>query len=103
MIHEVKNDDLGGAKGAKLAVLDFNATWCGPCKMLGPILAEVSEEMKDVAEFYGIDVDENQELAGEYGVQSIPTLVLLKNGQKVDQKIGFMPKENIVDFIRSAN
>ncbi len=101
MIKEVSNNDLSAAKQANVAVLDFNATWCGPCKMLGPILTEISNELSEV-EFYGVDVDENQELAQEFAIQSVPTVVILRNGKKVNQKIGFAPKEDMTAFIRSA-
>ena len=62
MIKEVSSNDLSAAKQANVAVLDFNATWCGPCKMLAPILTEISDELSEV-EFYGVDVDENPERA----------------------------------------
>ncbi len=101
MVKEVTNNDLNAARSAKVALVDFNATWCGPCKMLAPVLNEVSNEMGDV-EFYGVDVDENRDLAEEFGIQSIPCLVILKDGKKVGQKVGFSPKEDLVSFINSA-
>ena len=101
MVREVENNDLSAAKQANVAVLDFNATWCGPCKMLAPVLAEVSEELTDV-EFYGVDVDENRQLAEDYGIQSVPSLVILRNGKKVNQKVGFAPKEDLIAFVKSA-
>ena len=101
MVREVENNDLSAAKQANVAVLDFNATWCGPCKMLAPVLAEVSEELKDV-EFYGVDVDENRQLAEDYGIQSVPSLVILRSGKKVNQKVGFTPKEDLIAFVKSA-
>ena len=75
-----------------LKVVDFFATWCGPCKMLTPILEELSEEMQDSAEFIKVDIDESMELAMEYQVTSVPTLVFIKDGQEVSRKIGFNPK-----------
>ena len=80
MVQEVHHNDLTAALAAPVAVLDFNATWCGPCKMLGPVLEEVSNEMADKAAFFGIDCDENPQLAAQFGVSSIPCLVVLKNG-----------------------
>ena len=78
---------MGGLK-----VVDFFATWCGPCKMLTPILEELSEEMQDSVEFIKIDIDESMELAMEYQVTTVPTLVFIKDGQEVARKIGFSPK-----------
>lgn len=83
------------------ALIDFSAAWCGPCKMLAHVLEEVSEEMSESVSFYNIDVDENHDLAQQYGVTSIPTLVLLKRGEKADIQEGFQPKGGIVSFIKA--
>lgn len=80
-------------------LIDFSAGWCGPCQMLAPVLEEVSEEYEGRVAFYNIDVDENSGLAGEFGVQSIPALAIVKNGEKADMQIGFQPKENLQAFI----
>lgn len=88
------------AKAADVAVVDFNATWCGPCKMLAPVLEAVSEELEGKVSFYGVDVDECPELAAEYRVQSVPCLVLLKKGQLADQSIGFKPQAAISAWIK---
>ncbi|MBQ3704888.1 MAG: thioredoxin [Clostridia bacterium] len=87
------------AKAADVAVVDFNATWCGPCKMLSPVLEAVSEELGDKVSFYAVDVDDNPDLAAEYRVQSIPCLVLMKKGAFVDQSIGFKPQAAISGWI----
>lgn len=79
------------------AVVDFYATWCGPCKMFGPIFEEVSNE-KEI-NFIKIDVDKNPEIAREYGVMSIPTTILFKDGQEKKRFTGFMSKENLINFI----
>lgn len=81
-----------------LVLVDFFATWCGPCKMLGPVLEQLSEDRSEV-EIVKIDVDESPILARRFGVMSIPTLVLFKNGQVVSQKMGFMPKELLTKWI----
>ena len=75
-------------------VLDFWATWCGPCMMLGPIMEELDGEMRDV-KFCKVNVDEERELAMEYGVQSIPMLLFVKNGEIVGTSIGYADKETI--------
>lgn len=81
-----------------LILVDFFATWCGPCKMLSPILDELSEEVKDV-KFIKVDVDEEGDLAREYGVMSIPNVFLIKDGHVVDSFLGLQSKETIIDFI----
>ena len=101
MIQTVVNNDLSEAKSAAAAVVDFNATWCGPCKMLGPVLEKLSGEMADRASFYGVDVDENSDLAEEFGIMSIPTLVILKNGEKVAERLGFAPEPILKSWLES--
>ena len=101
MIQTVVNNDLSEAKSAAAAVVDFNATWCGPCKMLGPVLEKLSGEMADKASFYGVDVDENSDLAEEFGVMSIPTLVILKNGEKVAERLGFAREPILKSWLES--
>ncbi|MCF0241574.1 MAG: thioredoxin [Treponema sp.] len=101
MVKSVINNDLGEAKKAAVAVLDFNATWCGPCRMLAPVLEEVSEEMKTKAEFFSVDVDVNPELAAEYGIIGVPCVVILKNGESIGIATGFRPKEDLIEFINS--
>jgi thioredoxin 1 len=85
-------------KSDKKVLVDFNATWCGPCRMLGPVLEEISKE-NDKVQIVSIDVDDNEELASNYRVSSIPCLVLFENGKEVNRSIGFKPKDEIIDFI----
>lgn len=79
-------------------LVDFFASWCGPCKMIAPVLEEVASVRSDV-KIVKVDVDEYQGLAMRYGVMSIPTLVLFKSGKQVSQKLGFMPKELLNKWI----
>lgn len=78
-----------------LTIVDFFATWCGPCKMLAPIFEEVSNEMENKAKFIKVDVDQCGDIAGEYSIQTIPTIIILKDGEIVETMIGFLPKDVI--------
>ena len=82
----------------KTVLLDFWATWCGPCRMIAPILEEIAEECEDII-VGKINVDEERELSREFGIMSIPTLIVFKNGEVVNKGIGYMPKENILALI----
>ena len=99
MVKKITTEEFNAMDKSGVSVLDFNAVWCGPCKMLGPVLEEVSEEMADDAKFYSIDTDENPDLAREYGIMNIPAVVILKDGQKVDMNVGFVPKDALKDFV----
>ena len=81
-----------------LVLLDFWAVWCGPCKMIAPLLTQIAEERADVV-IGKVDVDSEMELAMQFGVSSIPTLVVIKNGQPVSKAVGYMPKEKILALL----
>jgi len=82
-------------KSEKTVLIDFYADWCGPCKMMSPVIDEIAEEMKETIKVGKINVDENQDLAMEYGVMSIPTIVVLKNGEVQKTFVGVTDKEEI--------
>ncbi|CAN7179408.1 thioredoxin [Peribacillus frigoritolerans] len=82
-----------------VVLVDFWAPWCGPCKMIAPVLQELDTEIGDTAKIVKVDVDENQETAGKFGVMSIPTLIVLKDGEMVDKVVGFQPKEALAELI----
>ena len=79
-------------------IVDFYATWCGPCKMLGPVFEEVSKESN--IKFVKVDIDEHEDLCREYKVMSVPTLILFEDGKEVRRNIGFIPKDKLIEFIK---
>ena len=85
----------------KLVIVDFWATWCGPCRMLSPLLDEVEAEMEDKIEVVKVNVDDADEIAMRFRIMSIPTLLFFKNGQMVDRSVGAMPKSALVDKINA--
>jgi thioredoxin 1 len=85
----------------KTIVVDFWAAWCGPCRMIAPVLDSLSKERED-AIIAKVNVDENKELAVEYGIRNIPTLLYIKNGEVVNKSVGAVRKEEIVEKIESA-
>ncbi|MBC7424299.1 MAG: thioredoxin [Ferruginibacter sp.] len=84
----------------KPVLVDFTATWCGPCKMMAPILKEVKEEIGDTAIIIKVDVDKNKEAAGAYQVQSVPTLILFKKGQPLWRQSGVVQKAGLLSIIK---
>lgn len=82
-------------------LVDFFAEWCGPCKMLGPVLEKVAEEYNDI-EFVKVNVDENMDLAQQYGIMSIPTVYIFKDGEVVNKMQGYVPEDGIKEFINNA-
>ncbi len=90
--------DLNEMVKEGVTVVDFFATWCGPCKMLSPVLEELEEDRSDF-KVVKIDIDKEQELARSYGIMSVPTLILFKDGKEISKKVGFMPKELLSNWI----
>ena len=86
---------------AGVSVVDFYADWCGPCKMIAPILEQLGEERQDF-KIVKIDVDANQQSAVHYGVRNIPTLLIVKDGVEIHRQVGFVPKPKLVELINSS-
>ena len=97
VIH-LEKEDFNDVISKGKVVVDFFATWCGPCKMLGPVFEKVSDEVNDV-KFVKLDVDKFNDIARQYGVMSVPTLILFENGKEVKKEIGFMSEDKLKDFI----
>ncbi len=81
-------------------VVDFWAVWCGPCKMIAPVLEEIAQEYEGQLQVTKLDVDHNNESAIKYGVMSIPTLILFKNGQPMERIVGFLPKDKLLSKLK---
>lgn len=91
-VSEVENKD-------GLVVVDFFATWCGPCKMFSPVFNEIGGEMEEAADFYKVDIDESMDLAEKYSVSTVPTAIIFKDGEEKDRLVGFIPKEKLKEKI----
>lgn len=91
------SDKVGNSD--KPVIIDFYADWCGPCKMIAPILDEIAEEYSDKVDVYKINVDENPELASKYSVMSIPNVISFKNGNIYKRVLGAVPKDDLLDLI----
>ena len=89
-------------KSDKPVMVDFWAEWCGPCRMVGPIMEELSDDFKDKAVVGKLDVDSNQEFAAKFGVRNIPTVLVFKNGEIVGRQVGVAPKAKYTEAINSA-
>ena len=99
MVKKVNKEQFENEARKGTALVDFSAVWCGPCRMMAPVLEDISEKMAGKLGFYNVDVDEVPQLAAEFGISSIPCLVLLKDGTAVDQSIGFRPGNQIKAWI----
>ena len=93
MVNKITEKEFSELDKSGIGVVDFSATWCGPCKMVAPVLEELSGEMENV-KFYNIDVDENPNIASTYKITNIPAIMIMKDGQKQEMMVGFQPKEN---------
>ena len=98
MIKHATEENFRNLIDNDIVLVDFFATWCGPCKMLSPVLEELASDRSNI-DIVKVDVDECSEVARNYGIMSVPTLILFKQGKLISQKTGFMPKEQITSWI----
>ncbi|WP_442595340.1 thioredoxin [Neobacillus sp. D3-1R] len=98
-ISHVTDQNFSSETSNGVVLADFWAPWCGPCKMIAPVLEELDSEMGDKVKIVKLDVDDNQETAAKFGVMSIPTLIVFKNGEAVDKVVGFQPKEALANVL----
>jgi len=101
-VTELSESQFDAAIANGLTLVDFWAPWCGPCQMQGPILEEVASNVDGQSKIAKLNVDEAGSIAGRFGVQSIPTLILFKNGSEMRRFVGVQPREILIDTIRAA-
>ena len=96
---DINSFDTEVKNSGKVTIVDFFADWCGPCRKLSPIIEEIEQELGEKVKFTKINTDENIELAREYQISGIPTLLVFKNGEMVERMVGLMPKNSIITNI----
>lgn len=103
MAQIIKTNEFGSKVENKngVVVVDFFATWCGPCKMLSPVFTSLGEEVKDKAEFLKVDIDQSMELAERFQVTTVPTVIIFEDGEEKDRLVGFIPKANLKNKVES--
>ncbi len=103
MVKKIYSEDFTPMviKSPKVVLVDFFADWCGPCKMLAPVLDELSTSNPEI-DFFKINVDENQDIANAFEISSIPCLILFKDGEEVDRAVGFRNKQQLQEFLNKS-
>ena len=99
MVKKINTEEFDKMEKTGVAVVDFNATWCGPCKMLAPVLEELSGDYDGKANFYAVDTDENGELCERFGITNIPAVAFLKDGELKEMNVGFVPKTVLSEIL----
>lgn len=102
LIEHLTAQNFANKTKSGVVLVDFWAAWCMPCKMMAPILNEVAVATEDQAKLYKLNVDEQQQIAAQYGIRNIPTMILFKDGKEVERIIGVKPKESIISSIQKA-
>ena len=102
MTFDGKNFETEVVKSEVPVLVDFWAPWCGPCKMIGPIIEELAGEYEGKAKVGKVNVDDNQDLAAKFGIRGIPTVMLFKGGESINSFVGLRPKEDLAAALNSA-
>ncbi len=102
LVSHITDAEFPTAVAQGVTLVDFWAPWCGPCKMIAPVLDELAGELQGQAKIVKMNVDENPQVAGQFGIMSIPTLILFKDGKPVNKLVGGQPKPQLKAFIESA-
>ncbi|AJA49673.1 thioredoxin [Clostridium pasteurianum DSM 525 = ATCC 6013] len=100
MVKDINDSNFQEEVKAGTVVVDFWAAWCGPCKMLGPVIEDLSEELNDKAKFVKVNVDENPIVASQYRIASIPTVLVFKDGNVAETLVGFRPKAGLKEVLQ---
>lgn len=101
MVNKINENEFANTISNGVTVVDFFATWCGPCKMLSPVIDELSEELGDRVAFYKADIDEATNLAEEFKIMSVPTVLVFKDGVKQKALVGYKPKDELLAEINN--
>lgn len=100
MVKAITDTEFQTQTAQGVALIDFWAPWCGPCRMQSPIIDELAEELEGQVEFFKMNVDEETKVAGEFGIMSIPTMIIKKDGQVVDKLVGFHDKDRLTEILK---
>jgi thioredoxin 1 len=103
MIHHIENNQITREvlHNEKLVIIDFFASWCMPCQMLAPVYDKMDKKYGDRAEFFKVNIDENQDVSMRYNVQSVPTILFFKDGQQIERQVGYMDENEFSEIIES--
>lgn len=101
MLKIVNSNEFKSEVESGVVLVDFFATWCGPCKMLAPVLEGLSSEIEGKAKIIKVDIDQSSDLANKFEISSVPTMMVFKDGKKADTMVGFLPKERIKETIEA--
>ena len=102
-VKHIKSNDVEAAASVtdKLSLIDFSAAWCGPCKMLTPVLEKVADDLDDKVSFYHLDVDESPEASSKFGIRGVPTMIVFHNGEEIDRMVGFRDRNALQTQLES--
>ncbi len=98
---QVNSEEFKSAIQGDAVLVDFSATWCGPCKMLAPVLESAQEKLADKCEIIKVDVDQSPDIAQQFGIMAVPTVILFKKGEQVDAFSGYQPEPQVLQFVES--